>query len=305
LFVLHQKILPEASMHLRLQRALFALCLSCTLIVQAAPTIDNRPLVGFTREGATRQREMEARFDSLLKKENLREWMKRLAARPHHVGSAYGKENAEFIAAQFRSWGYETEIERFDVLFPTPKTRLLEMTAPEKFTARLAEPALTEDSTSNQTSEQLPIYNAYSVDGDVTAQLVYVNYGVPRDYDALAERGIDVKGKIVIARYGGSWRGIKPKVAAEHGAVGCLIYSDPRDDGYFQGDVYPKGAWRNEHGAQRGSVADMPLFPGDPYHGSEATGPQGCPDADEDSRHAYLLRGRAAALAFAQRADGS
>ncbi len=240
-----------------------ALLFSFTLTLPAG-AIDNKPLLGFTRDGAIRQREMETRFDSLLKKENLREWMKRLAARPHHLGSAYGKENAEFIASQFRSWGYETEIEQFDVLFPTPKTRLLEMTAPEKFTARLAEPALKEDSTSNQASEQLPIYNAYSIDGDVTAQLVYVNYGVPKDYDALAERGIDVKGKIVIARYGGSWRGIKPKVAAEHGAVGCLIYSDPRDDGYFQGDVYPKGAWRNENGAQRGSVADMPLFPGDP-----------------------------------------
>jgi N-acetylated-alpha-linked acidic dipeptidase len=250
-------------MHLRLQRTLFALGLSFTLIVQAG-AIDNRPLLGFSREGATRQREMEARFDSLLKRENLRDWMKRLAARPHHVGSAYGKENAEFIASQFRSWGYETEIEQFDVLFPVPKARLLEMVAPDKFTARLVEPALTEDSTSNQTSEQLPIYNAYSVDGDVTGQLVYVNYGVPKDYEVLRERGIDVKGKIVIARYGGSWRGIKPKVAAEHGAVGCLIYSDPRDDGYFQGDVYPKGAWRNEHGAQRGSVADMPLYPGDP-----------------------------------------
>jgi N-acetylated-alpha-linked acidic dipeptidase len=138
------------------------------------------------------------------------------------------------------------------------------MVSPERFTAKLAEPALSEDATSNQTAEQLPIYNAYSIDGDVTGQLVYVNYGVPKDYEALAERGIDVKGKIAIARYGGSWRGIKPKVAAEHGAVGCLIYSDPRDDGYFQGDVYPKGAWRSELGAQRGSVADMPSYPGDP-----------------------------------------
>jgi N-acetylated-alpha-linked acidic dipeptidase len=251
-----------------INRPLMKLCaltllFSFTLPLRAAP-IDNKPLLGFTREGADRQREMEARFDSLLKRENLRDWMKRLSARPHHIGSAYGKENAEFIAQQFRSWGYETEIEQFDVLFPVPKTRLLEMVAPEKFTARLAEPALTEDSTSNQTSEQLPVYNAYSVDGDVTGQLVYVNYGVPKDYDELAERGIDVKGKMVIARYGGSWRGIKPKVAAEHGALGCLIYSDPRDDGYFKGDVYPKGAWRNDYGAQRGSVADMPLYPGDP-----------------------------------------
>jgi N-acetylated-alpha-linked acidic dipeptidase len=239
------------------------LLFSFMLTIQVA-AIDNKTLLGFSSEGADRQRELETRFDSLLKRENLREWMKRLSARPHHLGSAYDHENAEFIASQFRLWGYDTEIERFDVLFPTPKTRLLEMVAPLKFTARLAEPPLDVDPTSSQTNEQLPVYNAYSIDGDVTGQLVYVNYGIPRDYDALAERGIDVKGKIVIARYGGSWRGIKPKVAAEHGATGCLIYSDPRDDGYFQGDVYPNGAWRNENGAQRGSVADMPLYPGDP-----------------------------------------
>src|SRR5258705_6665514 len=138
------------------------------------------------------------------------------------------------------------------------------MVEPTRFTAAISEPALKEDATSNQAAEQLPVYNAYSVDGDVTGPVVYVNNGITRDYDELAQRGIDVKGKIVIARYGGSWRGIKPKVAAEHGAIGCLIYSDPRNDGYYQGDVYPKGAWRNDQGAQRGSVAHMPLYPGDP-----------------------------------------
>jgi N-acetylated-alpha-linked acidic dipeptidase len=246
-------------------RPLAPFFLLCALLsAQAAPPFDEKTLTGFDREGSERQRALEARFDSLLKKENLREWMKRLSARPHHVGSAYDKENAEFMLGLFRSWGYDAQIESFDVLFPTPRTRVLELTAPERYTARLAEPPLQEDSTSGQTAEQLPIYNAYSIDGDVTGQLVYVNYGVPRDYEELERRGVDVKGKIVIARYGGSWRGIKPKVAAEHGATGCLIYSDPRDDGYSQGDVYPKGAWRSEWGAQRGSVADMPLFPGDP-----------------------------------------
>src|SRR2546423_1004724 len=250
-------------MRFRYLRLACALLLACAQPTQSAPT-DERPLLGFDRAGATEERALEARFDATLKREDLRAWLKRLSARPHHVGSPYGKENAEFIAAQFRAWGFNTQIEEFSVLFPTPKTRVWEMVAPEKFTARLSEPALPEDATSNQTAEQLPVYNAYSVDGDVTAPLVYVNYGIPRDYDELAERGIDGKGKIVIARYGGSWRGIKPKVAAEHGAIGCLIYSDPRDDGYFQGDVYPKGAWRSEYGAQRGSVADMPLYPGDP-----------------------------------------
>ena len=221
-------------------------------------------LLGFSPENSNLQRATETKFDSFLKADNLRDWLKRLSARPHHLGSPYDKENAEFIAAQFKSWGYDTKIESFEVLFPTPKTRLVEMTAPEKFTLKLNEPTLREDATSGQQDEQLPTYNAYSVDGDVTGPLVYVNYGVPADYDELERRGIDVKGKIVISRYGGSWRGIKPKVAAEHGAIGCIIYSDPRNDGYYQGDVYPKGPYRNENGVQRGSVMDMPLYPGDP-----------------------------------------
>ena len=232
--------------------------------VTAQPVANEKTLMGFSVENSSKQRTTEARFDALLKKENLRVWMKRLSARPHYVDSPYGKENAEFMLALFKSWGYDAQIERFDVLFPTPRTRVLEMISPEKYTAKLNEPALKEDLTSNQQAEQLPTYNAYSIDGDVSGDLVYVNYGVPADYEELEKRGIDVRGKIVIARYGGSWRGIKPKVAAERGAIACLIYSDPRDDGYFQGDVYPKGAYRGENGVQRGSVADMPVFPGDP-----------------------------------------
>lgn len=235
-----------------------------TFSVFAQSLTTEKTLMGFSPENSAKQKQLESKFDANLKAENLRTWMKRLSARPHHVGSPYGKENAEFIAAQFRSWDFDTKIEQFDVLFPTPKTRILEMTVPEKFTAKLEEPDLKEDATSNQKSEQLPTYNAYSGEGDVTGDLVFVNYGVPSDYEELEKRGIDVKGKIVIAKYGGSWRGIKPKVAAEHGAIGCLIYSDPKNDGYFQGEVYPKGAWRSENGVQRGSVADMPVFPGDP-----------------------------------------
>ncbi len=244
---------------MHMKTILLALLLTASITAQTVA-----PLMGYTNEASKTQRSLEARFDASLKSENLREWMKQLSARPHHVGSPHGRANAEFMASLFRSWGFEAEIEQFDILFPTPKTRILEMTAPEKFTARLAEPPLKEDSTSNQTSEQLPTYNAFSIDGDVTGDLVFVNYGIPDDYEELAKRGIDVKGKIVIAKYGGSWRGIKPKVAAENGAIGCIIYSDPANDGYAQGDVYPKGAWRSEFGAQRGSVADMPLFPGDP-----------------------------------------
>jgi N-acetylated-alpha-linked acidic dipeptidase len=221
-------------------------------------------LLGFSNDHASQQRALEARFDSHLDAANLREWLKRLSAHPHHVGSPYDKNNAEFMAGLFRSWGFQTEIEQFKVLFPTPKTRLLEMVAPARFKASLSEPPLAADSTSGQTAEQLPPYNAYSIDGDVTGDLVYVNYGVPKDYEELDRRGIDVKGKIAIARYGGSWRGIKPKVAAEHGAVGCIIFSDPSGDGYSQGDAYPKGGWRSDRSVQRGSVADMPTYSGDP-----------------------------------------
>ena len=248
------------------QNLIFAVCVLGLIsgAVQAATTTNNAPLLGFDVARTAQERALEAKFDAALRRENLRDWMKRLSARPHHLGSPYDRTNAEFIAEQFRAWGYETRIEQFDVLFPTPRTRLLEMTEPQPFTARLAEPPLPQDATSGLTDEQLPVYHAYSVDGDVTAKLVYVNYGVPKDYELLAERGVSVTGRVVIARYGGSWRGIKPKVAAEHGAIGCLVYSDPRDDGYFQGDVYPKGSWRNDYGAQRGSVADIPLYPGDP-----------------------------------------
>ena len=223
-----------------------------------------KPLLGFTVATAAAQYRLEAAFDAQLKADNLRNWMKRMAAHPHHVGSPYDKENAEFMAGLFRSWGYDTRIDVSYVLFPTPKLRVLELVAPTRFTAGLTEKPVAEDATSGQTSEQLPTYNCFSRDGDVTAELVFVNYGVPRDYEELERRGIDVKGKIVIAKYGGSWRGIKPKVAAEKGAIGCLIYSDPKDDGYAQGDVYPKGAFKPETGAQRGSVLDMPTYPGDP-----------------------------------------
>jgi N-acetylated-alpha-linked acidic dipeptidase len=222
------------------------------------------PMHGFAPARVQPQRDLERRFDDQISTANLTAWLKQLAGRPHHAGSPHGKANVEFMAKLLREWGYQVEITQYDVLFPTPKTRLLELVGPTKFTARLAEPPLAEDALSKLQAEALPTFNMYSTDGDVTGDLVYVNYGVPADYEELARHGIDVKGKIVLARYGGSWRGIKPKLAAEHGAIGCLIYSDPRDDGYGRGDVYPKGGWRSEHAAQRGSVSDMPVYPGDP-----------------------------------------
>jgi N-acetylated-alpha-linked acidic dipeptidase len=206
----------------------------------------------------------EQRFKSMPDPQRMRANMERLSARPHHVGSPYDKENAEWILSQYKQWGWDAHIEEFEVLFPTPKLRVLEMTAPSKFTAKLEEPTVAVDPTSGQKNEQLPTYNAYSPDGDVTAPLVYVNYGVVADYEELARHGVSVKGAIVIARYGESWRGIKPKLAAEHGAIGCIIYSDPAEDGYTQQLPFPKGPMRPPEGAQRGSVLDGPLYPGDP-----------------------------------------
>jgi N-acetylated-alpha-linked acidic dipeptidase len=239
------------------------LVLLAVVMGQASDRNHNRPLRGYSENHAKEQIAWEEKMRAIPKPELLREYMKRLSAEPHHVGSDYDRQNAHYILDQFRSWGLNAHIEEFDVLFPTPKERLLEMIAPKKFVAQLKEPAIPEDPDSSDAG-QLPTYNAYSGDGDVTGELVYVNYGVPSDYEELAKLGIDVKGKIVIARYGASWRGIKPKVAYEHGAIGCIIYSDPRDDGYFQGDVYPEGPYRPEQGVQRGSVMDMPIHPGDP-----------------------------------------
>ena len=235
-----------------------ALCLSMPAMMAQSP------IMGFTDEASKSQIQLEEDYDKLLTATNLDEWMKYLTARPHHVGSPYDKKVVDFVAAKFKEWGYEVRIEKFDVLFPTPKLRLLEMTAPTKYKAKLIEPAIKGDESSKQIKEALPGYNAFSIDGDVTSELVFVNYGIPADYEELEKRGISVEGKIVIAKYAGSWRGIKPKLAAEKGAIGCIIYSDPKDDGYYQGDVYPKGPFKNEYGVQRGAVMDLPYAPGDP-----------------------------------------
>ena len=236
----------------------------CSAVMLVALDGQDKPILGFSAQRSMIQRNLEAQYDSLLRKDNLHNWMKRMTERPQHVGSPQSRENAEFMVDLFRSWGYDAKTEVYHVLFPTPRERHLELLSPVSFKARLMEPEVEGDGSSGIRENRLPPYNAYSADGDVTGELVYVNQGIPADYDVLARYGVDVKGKIVIARYGGSWRGIKPKLAAQHGAIGCILYSDPRDDGFFQGDTYPNGPYRMEHGVQRGSVMDMPLYPGDP-----------------------------------------
>jgi N-acetylated-alpha-linked acidic dipeptidase len=221
-------------------------------------------LGGYSADAARSEREWETKFRAIPDPSNLRAYMQRMSAHPHHVGSPYDKDNAEWILSKLKEFGLDASIENFEVLFPTPKERVVELVEPHRFTAKLQEPPVPGDPTSSQQSEQLPSYNAYSADGDVTGPLVYVNYGIPADYDELERLSVSVKGAIVIARYGGSWRGIKPKVAAEHGAIGCLIYSDARDDGYSEGQVFPAGPMRPRDGVQRGSVMDMPVYPGDP-----------------------------------------
>jgi N-acetylated-alpha-linked acidic dipeptidase len=246
--------------------ACFAGVAAFLLVAMVATAQQSAPgpvLFGFSAEGSQNQLALEKRFDAALDPTDLRGWMKTLSAEANHVGSPHDKANAERVRDLFAQWGWDAKIEVFDVLYPTLKSHTLELLGPTKFVAGLKEDTIDGDATSART-DGLPPYNAYGADGDVTAELVYLNYGMPQDYEDLARRGIDVRGKIVITRYGGGWRGLKPKLAQDHGAIGCIIYSDPKDDGYGAGDVYPKGGFRPASSVQRGSVMDMALYPGDP-----------------------------------------
>jgi N-acetylated-alpha-linked acidic dipeptidase len=234
-----------------------------TLGASAAGTEEGAGLFGFGAPESARETALEQHFDAALDPAELRSWLKTLSAEANHVGSPHDKANAELVRDLFRQWGWDASIEVFDVLYPTLKQHSLELVAPTHFAASLKEPPVEGDATSTRTDALAP-YNEYGADGDVTGELVYLNYGMPEDYRALARRGIDVKGRIVITRYGKGWRGLKPKLAQEHGAIACLIYSDPHDDGYARGDIYPRGGWRPPEGVQRGSVLDMAIYPGDP-----------------------------------------
>ena len=240
----------------------------CALLtLAAAPLVAQTPtppIRGFPASQLATQTRREAVARAVPSRDTLRALVRAMSAVPHEAGTERSRHVAELLLARFKAMGFDARIEQFDAWMPRPVSRTLEMVAPERYTAGLREPVLTQDPTTGQTTDQLPTFNAYSADGDVTAELVYVNYGRPEDYRVLDSLGISVRGKIVIARYGQSWRGIKPKVAAEHGAIGCIIYSDPKEDGYFVGDVYPSGSMRPGTGVQRGSVMDMPVYPGDP-----------------------------------------
>ncbi|WP_243442592.1 transferrin receptor-like dimerization domain-containing protein [Sandarakinorhabdus sp. AAP62] len=208
--------------------------------------------------------EKAAMLDAQVSADEQMGWLKTMTAGPNHLGSPHNQANAARIEKLFREWGWQVKRADYQVLYPTPISTVLELVGPVTKTLGGQEPGIPEDATSNNLAGALPPYVAYQGDGDVTAPVVYVNYGLPGDYEALARRGISVKGKIVIARYGGGWRGLKPKLAQEQGAIGCLIYSDPQQDGYGSADSYPNGGGRPPAGVQRGSVLDMITYPGDP-----------------------------------------
>jgi N-acetylated-alpha-linked acidic dipeptidase len=237
--------------------------LLASLLHTSAGALHAQSIRGFPGSWTDGQRARERSAWDVPNADTLREQLRVLSEDPHHAGAAGSKRVADQLLARFQSYGLDARLERFEALMPYPISRTLEMLAPTRWTARLLEPAIHEDKDSGD-PDQLPTFNAYSPDGDVTGEVVYVNYGTPEDYAVLDSLGISVRGRIVLARYGRSWRGIKPKVAAERGAIATLIYSDPRDDGFFAGDVYPVGPMRNENGVQRGSVMDMPRYPGDP-----------------------------------------
>lgn len=237
---------------------IFALVALCGAALAA-----DGPILGYDDASSARQRESEALFDASIDASEMDAWLRHMSAKPHHVGSPKTKENAEYIAGLFRSWGYDTEIAEYTILLPTPRVREVELVAPTKYQATLTEDSLEADPSTFVRDDLLAPYNAFSTDGEAEGELVFVNYGIPEDYETLEQYGIDVNGKIVIAKYGRSWRGIKPKLAAERGAIATIIYSDPLDDGYGAGDPYPKGPFKHESGVQRGSVMDMPTYPGD------------------------------------------
>jgi N-acetylated-alpha-linked acidic dipeptidase len=254
-------------------RHLAAVSLLILLPVSAVSQQTPAPLLGFTPQSETAERTWESKFMAIPDAQRISGNMHLLAAHPHNVGSAAQRANAEWLVKQYTSWGWDAKLEQFDVLYPTPKTRVLELLGSKPYKAKLEEPVIPEDPYTQDKSPAMPPYNMYAVDGDVTGPLVYVNYGMLSDYEELERNGVSVKGAIVIARYGGGWRGLKPKLAYEHGAIGCIIYSDPADDGYGQGETIPAGPMRPQWGVQRGSVADTTLYAGDPLTPGEPSIP--------------------------------
>ena len=220
-------------------------------------------LRGFTSTNSISQKKYEEAFKQLTSPETCRQELRRLTEEPHLAGTENSYKIAQYLHSRYQEYGLDAQIYEYEVYLPYPIEVRVEMIAPTHYLAVGKEDSWAWDKDSYETNI-VAGYNAYSPDGDVTADLVYVNRGLPDDYRKLSEMGISVESKIAIARYGGSYRGVKAKIAGEQGAVGLIIYSDPVDDGYMKGDVYPRGPWRSADAIQRGTVKYIFQYAGDP-----------------------------------------
>ncbi len=233
-------------------------------------------ITGF-RDVAAEQ-EIEKKFMAVPDPKLAEEHLRILTQAPHIAGSPEDKATAEYVARKFRDAGLETSIVEYKVWFNHPAEIRVDMTAPPGVEMHGPRREHVDDDPFQDDPRIVTAYNAMSPSGDVEADVVYANYGSPEDFDKLKEMNVDVRGKIVIVRYGENFRGVKAFVAQERGAAGVIIYSDPKDDGYYRGDAYPKGPWRPASGVQRGSIGYMFQFPGDPTTPGVAATPS-LPDA--------------------------
>src|ERR1044072_5723554 len=270
--IVHSKCLNRGNIKMKIVRGSAAVLLVFAFLLTDASlrTVGSQSmsalpdLDGFTREGSVQQRRREEDFRAVPAPASAREHLRKLTAEPHVAGTKENYATAIYVRDQMRSYGIPSELKEYEVLLPYPKQPgIVELIRPRRERLAVKEAIVPEDPSASN-PKIIPLFNGYSPSGDVTAPLVYVNYGLPPDYEALKTLGVDVKGKIAIARYGNSFRGVKAQVAEQNGAVGLIIYSDPADDGYGQGDVYPKGPWRPASSAQRGSVQFLSPSPGDP-----------------------------------------
>jgi len=236
--------------------------LPAALAAQQSPT-----LTGYTPANAARERDVESRAIARPSPEIASRLSKDLSKETHVAGTPAQARTRDYVISEMKKMGIETEVRAYDVWMPHPVSVHAARVSPNPRELRLPEPPVPGDPTS--ALPQYPTVNGYSGEGDVTADVVYVNYGLIEDYAQLDSLGISVKGKIAIARYGRSFRGIKAREAEKHGAVGLFIYSDPQDDGYVVGDVYPEGPMRNANGVQRGSILNSDGDPSTPGYGSK------------------------------------
>ncbi len=236
---------------------------------------------GYTALNAQRERELEASATRRPSPAVASAHSKQLSRETHVAGTSAQARTRDYVIEQMKKMGIETQVRAYDVWMPHPVSVHVARVSPQPKELSLIEPPVAGDATSSLW--QYPTVNGYSGAGDVTAEVVYVNYGLIEDYAQLDSMGVSVKGKIAVARYGRSYRGIKAREAEKHGAVGLLIYSDPQDDGYVVGDVYPEGPMRNSAGVQRGSILNPNGDPSTPGYGSTGSVPRLTPDKMEIS----------------------